>query len=1399
MKKTRLWLVVFAATICLTTFIAGCVEATENNAAFSIANKTELQEVWFEEDDDREVRLKMPSGITLNDVMVTSSNPAAVLVETEVKDGKKTFCLKAAGAGISKITATAFDEEDSLNITVKQALKEIALTNKGELEKIVNGEERTVEYSVKPDAFDVEDANVEITSSDKRVITVNGDKIKAVGKGTATLTVKAGKFSDSVEISVIDLSAPSFAAENGATVNGLKGDDISLPSALSCDGKDLSANVVADCPDGISFDKNTMTVKASATGNYKITLSVSDPRNENLTASVELNLGVYRKIFADYNGYGNVDYETYAEGKQYVADSEQVAGFDRWDATFASFDMQPSKIYYAEATFSFDGKADWSTFYGMTHSFKGDATRWLGAYIDRGAAENRAPEFDGEEQRYWNGARNFRVKDFDILNDNDVWQLNENNNPKTQILHSDGLYRFRGLNNLNNAASPFRFAVARINESFYYFVDGTYVATVVNSYYAGEDTVAGIFQQSGLKTEIKNIFWCNGDEAIAKVNELTSNGGAVFGKYAPNDWWKGKNRSEFTPSTDGSGFTFDIDSIMDENEGIITPYIYFDGSFTFEWEYAPAQILDNGSWDRYMCLEVRTANYNNTPSIKFGANYLNHGNGKACIYRKNGDTTIGNPAGADSLYDWFEGTKIKYSLTRLCTSDEDGNPVAKYTLIASEGSKTSVWEFEDRGTGDWKNPCEPAIVFWKNVGVKGAFTNVKWSIPENGLSIGNKEALQLKWTVGDADRTVVTDITGALKGPAKVTSSDTGVISVDGNVIKAVGRGTATVTVRIGDYTDEVEITVTPALASVTITNKDSLTAEWLDTSTDAREVTVAYDPADVYGAGNSPFTLTSDDASVVAVGQDGKTLRVVGAGSATVTLSVNGKAWDSVTVNVKSTKTTLALKDNVTDIYGVEGEEIALPEVKALSPDGEDISSQVSVSCADGKVTVTGLEKVTATERGTYTLTYTLAGAEEVVLNVNVQRKVFGATAGQNAGVNVTYDTGAEHMQEGKEVAYLNGAGMKFAQMNVAAGKIYYAEVTFKADSEGTSSLLYGISHSEKGEGANRYLTSWVDRGAKYTSATAGYITDDRTLKVKDFDMTAQGWTDTDPATSATPVLYVYNDGKSRTGDLGDAFPLTLGVMRNGSFFYVFINGEYVLAFNSEYFADKDTVPAIFEMSGVETQITGAVYLSGDDAVAKFDTLTQNGAQIKHYRPFKENNGWQYGNPLNSSWIDTASGADGLGYTVKDQSKTGDNDALVSAYVMLSGNFTFEYELEWAKDMNVSDNWSNVSILDVLDYKYQSVGEYKFTRVVHDAGKVCVNVKGFSDGDWLSEAGKLKIKLQRVGSDFIITVCNADGTQLMTKTNSGCTTAPVLIGWKNKALKATYSNISWSADAAQN
>ncbi|MBD5131789.1 MAG: hypothetical protein HDT28_04250 [Clostridiales bacterium] len=1417
MKSKKLWLIVFAVFMCLAACLVGCSKNTVEPTALRITNKAELRAEWFEGGADRTLLIDIPSEISEKDIRVTSSNPSVVEA-----DG---MTLKAKSAGIAKITVIADDESDSVNITVKQAPSEIAIVNKNALEKIVVGESKTLEYAIKPDLFDVACAKIEIVSNNTNVVSVNGNTVTAVAQGNAIVTVSTFGFTDSVDIAVVALTAPTFG--EATEVKGAVNTNVELPvTALSCDGADLREYITATCSDGISFDKNTMTVKAIEKGSYTVKLDVADPRDESLTASVTLIVNAYRNVFANVNGYGMVDLSavSYEEDKQFVADEEQVVFFDRWDGTWAAFDAEPSKIYYSEFTINSDGKPDWGTYYGMTHSVKADNTRYLTAYVDRGAAITREPEYEGEEQKYWNGTRTFRVKDFDIVNDSDCWQLNQGNQPRTQIIYTDGLYKFRGIDKLESF--PCKLATVRVGDFFYYFVNDDYVCTVTNKYFSDKDTVPGYFQQSGIKTDISNIVWLTGDAAKAKFDSLTDNGSKLMSEFAPSDWWKTENEaSEHISSSDaaalGANYTFDTDTLTSENKGIVTPYIFFDGNFTFEWEYtfAADTFASASDWNRYMGLEVRHArddydswssNYGNNPAFLFGASRVDNVNGQLCAMAK--CFSVNKP----NSWDWehpdnivnggewykFDGEmKLKYSVSRICTVDVNNKPLAKYTFKISrpDGTQLNVWTYDDHGALNWKSPCEPVILIWKNCGVKGTYSNIKWSVPEQSLSIVNKTELTARWAAGDSARMVDVSVFGL--DDATVSSSDPTVISVSGKTLTPLKAGTATITAKSGNFTDSVTITVIPALSAVSVTNKEALTAAWKDDSTDTRTITVSLDPAEYYTLENTTVTVTSSDMTVISV--DGFTLSVAGVGRATITVSALGKT-DTVEIIITSNKPVITIADNVTDIYGPIGDEITLPAFTAVSSDGDDITTQVVVAC-DSQTATLNSDKtaITATAIGEYIVTYTIGDVTKDV-TVHAHKKVFGSISGDGAH-ELSYTAGANYDNGQNPTAYISGDGIAFAQLDVTAGKVYYAEVTFTADSQGGTDMIYGVTHSAKGDNVKKYLAAFADRGE---CGAAGNIKIDRALKVKYFDMDADGWTTLDHTTSATPIYYALNDPKLRTSDWGNAFPLTISVMRNEKFFYVFVNDEYVMGYTNKELADIDTVPGIFQNSSVKTGILTS-YLTGAEAIKKLNELTTDGMNfINAYRPFQENNNWSYGTSIDDNrFAVTCDETNGIACNV-NANGMGDNDAWFSPYMIFDGDFTFEFEFAFASDTSsAGSNWSgnNKIHLAIQDYAYRDVKTFSVMRIDNNGNGTFINksldgatIDGTLNNEWFGATEKIKYTVTRSGGNYTISATSLEnGSKAIRFTFTGSTDA-VILSLKNVNINGAYTNIKWSASAAQ-
>ena len=224
MKRKRIWIIVCTVILCLAACLVGCNKAANDIPAVesvSISNKSALQADWYEGGADRAVELPFsPNGVSAEntEVKVVSNRPHIISVGA---DGRT---LKAESAGTATITAVADDKQDSVLVTVKPVLKEVTITNKAELTSLwVQGDgERTVEVSLKPDAFTAENTGISVSSSNTGVIAVDGMKLSSLSLGTATITVTAGEYSDTAIIEVIALENPELQLNGETTVDGVR-------------------------------------------------------------------------------------------------------------------------------------------------------------------------------------------------------------------------------------------------------------------------------------------------------------------------------------------------------------------------------------------------------------------------------------------------------------------------------------------------------------------------------------------------------------------------------------------------------------------------------------------------------------------------------------------------------------------------------------------------------------------------------------------------------------------------------------------------------------------------------------------------------------------------------------------------------------------------------------------------------------------------------------------------------------------------------------------------------------------------------------------------------------------------------------------------------------------------
>ncbi|HJB93884.1 MAG TPA: hypothetical protein H9708_08060 [Candidatus Borkfalkia stercoripullorum] len=1273
------------------------------------------------------------------------------------------------------------------------AVETISISNESALtaEWILGSADRTVHVTFTPETLTEENTQFTVESSDTDVVTVNGKSIKAVGAGTSTITVKAGDATDSVNVTV-SIGDPTIEVA-GDTVNAVEGIATSVQNlvlAEACDGTDLtdSVELTFDDTDNITYDEEKGTVTFAEVGEYELTFTVADPRDAAKTASVDVVVNVARNPITT----SNVDF---SYSNMYGDESAQTVSTSSGELAYAYYNTTASKLYYAEATFDI-GSPHQGVQVGLGHFIPGNTKRMVGMGVDR-------------------GDRNFKIKDIDWIKtpnpdfqEGNPW-TSSNGAPYAEAnyaLYNYRLAEFRGLT--DDDASHVKFAVARVDDMMYAFVNDQYVASVVFDYYRIVDTVPGIIGTMWSTTQVSGMSWLSGSEAQAKIDSLIGDG-QMINAYSP-DSWALNSMTNFATCVDNigadeNGLKYDYTSINNiGNDSMVSPYIYFEGDFTFEWIYKNTGKNDNPTYGKaQMYLEVRDWRAI-TPIFNLGERR----NDSKFLLDKLPDASDSEVT--DKWYqpdfgdfDFSEGTR--YTVTRTL-----GESAATYVLTVTSvanPSQTYSRTIEYSGAR-WS---EPAILIWKNEFVSGEYSGIKWEAFDEdaptdplAVSITNKSALASEWILGEGARTVDIAFTpdnfmaDVNYEDYTVTSSNTDAVTVNGRTLTAVGVGKTTITVQAGDATDSVEVFVMESMPTgIEISNESELTATWVVGDAD-RTVHVTFTPGDLT-EDTAPFTVESSDPEVIRA--DGKKLVAVGAGTATITVKV-GDATDTVEITISLADPTITAEDPIDVVYDKTYDLSDLVAVESC--DGIDLSDSVEVSFSQDGITYDEDNGTISFghDSAEYTVTFTVSDPRDgsFTATKTVTFKVYRNPLG-TSNYEFTFSNVADG--DAAQTATIDRDNLAYAYYNTTASKLYYAEATFdiKVPHAG---VQVGLGHFIPDD-TTRMIAMGVDRG-------------DRNFKIKDidWDKTPNPSFDENEAGSYADVhqpMFMYQLSNQLGKEDANAGHVKFAVARVGNLFYAFVNDQYVASVSYNDYLDKDTVPGIIGMMWTTTSISGMNWLSGEDAQTKIDSLLANGEQIGPYVPYD----WA----MNSK----TTFADSVKNLSKDENgisfdytsiNNHINDSMVSPYVYFEGDFTLEWVYKFdSKNDNPTEgkaqmylevrNWKygtpllnlgerrndNKFLLDrEPDLKDEEVPEGKYDQPAFDS---------FDGGFDFSQGTKYTLTrtLSDTAATYTMTVTSvANPEQTHSRTfvyEKSDWNEPVLFLWHNTFVAGSYSQITWS------
>ena len=324
--------------------------------------------------------------------------------------------------------------------------------------------------------------------------------------------------------------------------------------------------------------------------------------------------------------------------------------------------------------------------------------------------------------------------------------------------------------------------------------------------------------------------------------------------------------------------------------------------------------------------------------------------------------------------------------------------------------------------------------------------------PLGGIAI-NATQLAAEWYIGEADRTVTVTYDpasdyNASNTPATVTSSKPEIVKVDGMKLKAVGAGTAKVTVTVGDKTATADITVKPVLTGVEIAGVDEATYYKGDEIiiSDLQATLSPNGITEAYGE-SLTFEITSSDETVAKIVKNETTqlpekIAFVGTGDVTVTLRFfvtdnerAGEAVKTVTKTVTAVDVSFADSNKVTLAVGEKSTRKA-----SVTPDTYNAVYSVKDGSTDVITVDAETGEVTANAVGTAVVVATVQGGATAEYEVEVIAALSSITVTNAATFDNDINYGADDIE--LEIMLDNGYTFNSAQISVIASDTDYVSV---------------------------------------------------------------------------------------------------------------------------------------------------------------------------------------------------------------------------------------------------------------------------------------------------------------------------------------------------------------------
>ncbi len=564
-------------------------------------------------------------------------------------------------------------------------------------------------------------------------------------------------------------------------VNLLQGEDYDFSGVATYMGSQANALKYMTAEDE---DENGLTdnkFSSSAIGEHTITVTVEDTDNPGVSKSVDIDVNVARKIFGDTeSGTVKLDGDT-----KYGTPSEQKATINDLEngGRYLLLNMEASRYYYAEANFTGSNIAG---FMGYVHQSSKNDTNWLYTTL--------RPNEKGL-----------------VVGTNATGGLGE----RKMVANTDVVMG----NTWNRSAETTKIATIRMDDTIYNFMNDQYIGSYVTSTYKDVGTIPGLYANgygSGIDTvTLSNIDYGTGEQAsTTKLNGLLVNGSKLINQGAnrtdvtydsssnPTNWdgdgdiasssqW-GYWQPQLVEGTDfervesdaPEKFAYTYKATGKNNTAsLISPWVWFEGDFTFEFDY---QFTSGTNNDAAMEVSVLSAENNSktfaSSPLEFGAkfgttgyfrldqelysgdvsnNYANKITSVETggIFSWTGDRPMttnhkycqpsfldyqtvswaGPTANADRQYD-YANKPAHYKLERKVLVDGDtSNKYNQYTMTISFENAAGVEQVFSRqvtlasapnavtGGSGWQGINDEVSIQIKNHQAAGKYTNMTWS------------------------------------------------------------------------------------------------------------------------------------------------------------------------------------------------------------------------------------------------------------------------------------------------------------------------------------------------------------------------------------------------------------------------------------------------------------------------------------------------------------------------------------------------------------------------------------------------------------------------------------------------------------------------------------------------